>query len=168
MKKQTKQKPTSTAKAAAAEPLRKKAQAIARASFKSAGEPLVEAKVHLYLDTMGRVVYEINSTGAQVVGDDSQLNLKPGATVTFTCEVGAFAIGLVPVEFEGTQIDFRVGSAACFESSRPSIQIKVPDTAADGVYKWTLTVFFDPKWSKKFKKKLGHAVTIDPVLRVYS
>lgn len=168
MKKQTKQKPASKAKTATAKPNSKKAKPLARATLKSESEPLLEANVSITLDNVGRVIYSINDRGSQIVGDDSEISVKPGATVTFACDVGALAIGLVPVKFKGTQIDFRIRSAASSSTSGEIIQVNVPDTAASGVYKWTFTVFFDPEWSKKFGKRLGHAVTIDPVLRVYS
>jgi hypothetical protein len=75
--------------------------------------------------------------------------------VSFSCEIGALAVALLPVRIEGPSIEFRVGSAP----SGGRISFDVPKEAKSGLYKYTFTIFFD---KSKSKSGVGNAMTVDP------
>ena len=121
-------------------------------------EVLERADVVLGLDTLGRVTYSINKRAPSLNGE---IGVRPGATVAFSCRLGALAVGLLPVKPGGPGIEFRVGCAEA--GGRGSFT--VPKEAKSGLYKYTFTIFFD---KAKSKTDIGNAMTVDPNLRIYS
>jgi hypothetical protein len=143
-KKPSVSKTSAVAKASKAAPKLKKVDALA------------VADVVIGLDTFGRVTYSTN-TLAPVL--DGELAVRPGAVVTFSCHIGALAVGLLPVKTEGPRIEFRVGSAP----TGGRISFEVPKEAKTSLYKYTFTIFFD---NSKPKTNIGSAMTVDPRFRV--
>jgi len=137
-----------------------KTSAVAKGS-KAAPKPktvdaLAVADVVIGLDTFGRVTY---STNTLVPVLDGEIVVRPGAKVSFSCQIGALAVALLPVRIQGPSIAFRVGSAP----SGGRIALIVPKEAKSGLYKYKFTIFFD---KSKSKSGVGNARTVDPRFRV--
>jgi hypothetical protein len=121
-------------------------------------DALAVANVVIGLDKLNRVTYTINTLPPVL---DGEIDVRPGATVTFSCDIGALAVGLLPVNAEGSRIEFRVGSAP----SGGQISFEVPEDAKSSLYKYTFTLFLD---KSKTKTGIGSAITVDPRFRVLS